>query len=275
MHIALRGTFMHPFNSGLTILMALACSAPAWAAPATSPNNLGLSGYSQLQLESSALDAWNIGSMVVTGEQSDLQVIGNSGEYKALTMDTYVVSITYDDQTQELLGVSIAGGLRLEAPTVAGVSVGGWVSMRDLYIDFPQQRIQGTITGQSLNGVEVNYTGTLFTIPSVTFNPESWQPRLHQLQLTGIELQADALEAISTALGAQFLLQLALNASTENYGVLSINLFHNSLATPLTPAILPPSMAMAVPESSTWILMGLGLCGLMLTSRRKSVSTAH
>lgn len=266
---------MHRVNNHLSALMALACSAPAWATPiTTAPSHLGLTGASQFEIHSSALDAWNIGSIVVTGEDSHLQVIGNPGDYTALTIDSYIPSITYDDKTRELLGVGTAGGFRLEAQTVAGVSVGGWVSMRDLYIDFVQQRIQGTITGQSRNGVEVNYTGTLFTTPSVTFNPESWQPRLHQLQLTGIELQADALMAMSTALGAQFLLQLGLNASTENYGALSISLYHNSLATPLTPAILPPSMAMAVPEPRTWILMGLGLCGLMLASRRKSAPTA-
>lgn len=264
---------MHRLNSSLTILMALACSAPVWAAPTTSPSNLGLSGFNQLQLETSTLESWSIASIVVTPDNSDLQVSGNPGDYKTVTIGTPVVSIRYDDQTRELLGVGTTGGFRLEASTVGGVSAGGWLSMRDLYIDFAQQRIQGTITGQPLNGVQVNYTGTLFTAPSVTFNPLSWQNNLYQLQLAGIRLQEDALMAMGTALGAQPLLQLGLSASAENYGALSVSLFSGALGGPFTPVILPPSMAVAIPEPSIWVLMGLGLCGLMLTSRCKSVPT--
>lgn len=259
--------------------IALSFSATAWAAPETLDISTGTSpfaGGATIELSSRTLSSFNLAGATLSAVPPILgpAIVGTPGNYTAATLGTMGTALSYDNVTGELLSLSTQFGYRVETSKLTGVTKGGWFEVNDLTIDFSQQRVEGTISGQTQDGVSVSYTGTLFNAPSMTYNPAEWAQGQYGLQLAGLVLTPEALGAMTDSLAASALLRAGMASTASDYGTMDVWLSSTLLGTPAM-TFSAPAMAVAVPEPSTWALMGAGLAGLMLSSRRKILRAAR
>lgn len=205
-------------------------------------------------------------------------IVGTSPAYTALTFAAPIKSITYDDVSKQVLSVKTAGGARQTAGFVEGVSFGGWVEVGELDVRFnaagTAAEIYGNVIGKNDLGVEVNFIGQkLFDVAGysargaggviTTFAPivgsTLFAEGTTNTTLNGLAITTDAFNAISTALDLDTLGVSALKAAAANFGNI------NSALTVTKLAVTP-----AVPEPSTYALMGLGLAGIGFAARRRA-----
>lgn len=254
----------------------LVAAQTAAAAPTSMPigGASGLDAIASLQFSPRALDGLNVAAAKLTSiGLVGPQISGPAGEYQSATIITLGTSLSYDDSTRQLLSLATTGGFRAEAGSVLGVTGGGYFEVKNLSIDFNAKRITGTVSGQTDTGSTVSYSGTLFTAPSLAYDPGLWQQGNYSLQMDGLQLNSDALSAMGAALEAKALMTAALQTAASNYGSMTIQVGTGPLGTQ-APLFLPPAMAVAVPEPGTWVLMVAGFLGLGIVTRRKAHTKA-
>ena len=256
----------------------LAVSSTAGAAPTTDDLSFSTSASATLTLSADALDTlFNISASQLSEVSPGTgEIIGYPGGYTQASFSLPGASLVYDDGTKEIMGLSTSGGFRVEAGPVAGILVGGSFEVSGLAIDFSAQRVDGTIQGQSNGGTTVSYTGTIFNIPLMTYNPASWQSPTYSVQLNAITLDPQAIGAMTSSLGS-LLGTLPIEGMPFNFGSMNVSIFDQTLDPPDTMLFTPPTLAVAVPEPGTWALMGLGLMGVVAVRRHhpQQVTRAH
>ncbi len=237
-----------------------------------------VSGAGSLTFSSLLRSALNVGTVQASAYGDAVANITTSpttGAYTGITVGAPVVSVTYDDVSNRVTRVITTGGARQVAGYVEGVSFGGTVDVGELDVRFNYAadgsvsgEIYGNVVGKSLAGVEVNFIGQkLFDIAgtknssgafilqpivgSTAFNLGSTTTALNGLKITDA-----GFSAISTALDLDELGINSLNAAAKNFGNISSTINVAAVA--------------AIPEPSTYALMGLGLVGIGFAARRRA-----
>ena len=256
---------MKNFTASVIAAAALVAAGSASAALVTINANDGLiDGAGTLTFSENLRNALNVGS--VTAEafgDATSAITGAPGAYTNIAVSAPVTSLVYDDTTNQVTKVFTSGGARQVAGNVAGVSGGGWVEVGNLEVDLVTNQIFGTIVGQSDAGASVDYYGKIFSIGAVT-GDTTFKDGAALTSLTTLALDSVAFTQISTALELEFLGNISLQAASANFGDINSficvpNLAGGGCSQPPVPSI---------PEPSTYVLMGLGLAGLVVARRR-------
>lgn len=260
--------------------VANAASVSVVADGTTVQNGFTVTALGELEFSSLLMGALNTpnppvavspygGATLTEGTRTETDEFGGTTETPYHIVGSKVTGLTYDDVSGKVTNViSIGGAAQSMAKNTAIGASGGQAKVGELDVRFQADgsvNIFGLITGQRLGAATgVNYSGLLFTVSAAnvtgatTFQNAAgvYETTLNNLALSdaGFNALVQSLGLSSTGLGFS-----ALKQATANFGNL------NSTITVVSAGVTP-----AVPEPSTYALMGVGLIGLGLVARRRA-----
>ncbi len=245
----------------------------------TAPNQFTVTGSGTLQFSKNLASALTLGQVTVgafgTGATATPTTgsITNPTTGKVTTFPTYnigapITGLTYDNTTGKVQQVLSSGGATQNMAQNDSITAGGGsAQVGNLDVRFQADgsvQIFGTITGTSTGFTTgtanvVNYSGLLFNVTAAnvsgvtTFSnvAGTYNTTLKGLALSsaGFTALANVFELDPTGLGYS-----SLSSATTDFGTLNSSIIVKA----------------AVPEPSTYALMGVGLIGLSLVARRRA-----
>lgn len=184
--------------------------------------------------------------------------------YTSILAKAGVTGLTgnFDGTTLGIEGVKTSGGAT-QTLAASDVSDGGFVTITDLRVDLVNMDVYANIVGG--NGVGTINDIKLWHISTIS-GPTSFAAvegvTTAENVLGGLKIYDDAFNVFVKATGLNELGAASLsgvNDDPNGYGVIRSTI-----------SVTANAVAPAVPEPSTYALMGLGLVGLSLVSRRRA-----
>ena len=196
---------------------------------------------------------------------------GKTSSYLTYVGAAPVTSLTLDDAAgYKVVQAASAGGLAMTMAANPDLAAdGGAAPVGNLDIHFNADgsaSIFGTMTGTSYNGTVVNYSGLAFNVAASRISGATSFPMAagtYTTVLKGLAITQPAFDALATVFGLDpdGLGYQSLQGAAADFGT-------------MTSVIVAKAVTPAIPEPSTYALMGLGLFGLVIASRHKSKGAA-
>lgn len=244
-----------------TIVAATAFAAAGLASAAsvtvpanTAYNGLSFSGSGSLSFSADLMGALDTGKVTVAnyGSATTTVLKDSDGFYSQVSASAPITSLTIDTSSYAVLGAATTGGATQTAPALKSVSSGGSLTVTDLNVDLANKKVYATIIGG--NGVGTLNNFYLWDIGSITGATSVTGAGTFTTTLSGLKITSSGFNTFVQSLGLLTLGKSALSGVTD-FGTVTSTIVAKNVA--------------AVPEPSTYALMGLGLAAMGMVARRR------
>lgn len=249
-----------------SVVAAVAFVAAGAASAAATTVNVGSSingitlngGTGKLSFSSDLMSALDTGKVKVSSYAPGTAIGSQDadGFYTEVSATAVITSMVIDSATNRIQSVATAGGATQTSPVLKGVSTGGTLTVADLNVDLINNKIFATVIGANGVGTLSNFYLWDIVNPRAADTFAAGTNVLNQV--SGLSITADGFTVFSKSLGLDKLGVGALRTVTD-FGTITTTVNASAVLT-------PP----AVPEPSTYALMGLGLVGVAAVARRRA-----